>query len=206
MSLFVTFEGGEGCGKSTQSRILYRKLVEIAIPVILVREPGNTPLGERIRSLLKQASEITISPLAELMLFNASRSQLVTEVILPGLEQGKTIICDRFADSTIAYQSYGRGLNLNTVKEINKIASQGITPDLTFLLDVPPEVGLARKGPGVNDRYEKEEVDFHRKVREGFLALAAEEPHRWVVIDSTQPKPVIADIIWQTIHPKLVKA
>ena len=139
MSLFITFEGGEGCGKSLQSRVLYRKLTQLAIPAILVHEPGGTPAGEKIRFLLKQACETPISPLTELLLFNASRSQLVAEVIRPALKEGKVVLCDRFADSTIAYQSYGRGLDSGTVKEVNNIACQGLKPDLTFLLDVVPE-------------------------------------------------------------------
>jgi dTMP kinase len=199
MALFITFEGGEGCGKSTQARNLYRKLDKITIPAILIREPGNTPLGERVRYLLKQASEISISPLAELMLFNASRSQLVTDVIMPGLKEGKVIICDRFADSTIAYQSYGRGLDLDTVKEINRIASGGLKPDLTFLLDIPPELGLSRKNADANDRFEQEELAFHYKVRQGFLQLASEEPERWVVIDSTLSKNQIGGLVWDKV-------
>jgi len=169
MPLFITFEGGEGCGKSLQSRKLYRKLTQSAVPAVLIQEPGGTPLGVKVRYLLKQACEVPVSPLTELMLFNASRSQLVQDVILPGLEGGKIVICDRFTDSTVAYQSYGRGLDLNTVKTINEIASRGLKPDLTFLLDVPPEIGLSRKRQQANDRFEKEAVEFHQRVREGFL-------------------------------------
>jgi dTMP kinase len=197
LSLFITFEGGEGCGKSLQTRALYRNLDRLAIPAVLVYEPGGTTLGERVRHILKQACEIPISPLSELLLFNASRSQLVNEVISPALQQGKIVICDRFSDSSIAYQSYGRGLDLNLVREINQIASQGLKPDLTFLLDVPPEVGLSRKKPAADDRFEKETLSFHRFVREGFLKLAAAEPQRWVVIDSTLSKNQIAGIIWE---------
>lgn len=203
MSLFITFEGGEGCGKSTQANILYRRLGKMAVPAILAREPGDTPVGERIRYLLKQASEIPISPLSELLLFNASRSQLVEDIILPGISQGKIIICDRFTDSTIAYQSYGRELDINIVKKVNEIASHGLVPDLTFLLDVPPEIGLSRKKAGVNDRFEQEALEFHRKVRNGFLSLAAAEPNRWIVIDSTQPKEAIAEMIWKDVSRRL---
>jgi dTMP kinase len=203
MSLFITFEGGEGCGKSLQSRILDRKLAQLAIPAILIHEPGGTPVGEKVRYLLKQACEIPISPLTELLLFNASRSQLITDVIQPGLKEGKIVICDRFVDSTIAYQSYGRGLDINMVREISRIASQGIKPDLTFLLDVPPEVGLSRKQTTATDRFDKEDRIFHQKVRDGFLALAAAEPHRWEIIDSNLSRKEIGDLIWNKIRPLL---
>lgn len=205
MSLFITFEGGEGCGKSLQSRALYRKLTRLAIPAILIHEPGGTPLGERVRFLLKQNREIRISPLTELLLFNASRSQLVAEVIQPGLKEDKIVLCDRFADSTIAYQSYGRGLDLSVVKEVNRIACQGLKPDLTFLLDVTPELGLSRKTNGAGDRFEQEAVAFHQKVREGFLQLAAEEPQRWLVIDSTLSRAQISGIIWNRVGQILGK-
>src|SRR5450756_1530387 len=143
MPLFITFEGGEGCGKSLQSKTLFRKLERLAIPSILIHEPGGTLLGERVRKLLKQASDISISPLTELLLFNASRSQLVGEVIQTSLKKGQTVICDRFTDSTVAYQHYGRGLDLQLVHEVNRIASQGCRPNVTFLLDAPPEIGLS---------------------------------------------------------------
>ena len=205
MALFITFEGGEGCGKSLQSRALYRKLAQLAIPAILIHEPGGTPLGERVRYLLNKPAICRFLLLTELMLFNASRSQLVKDVIQPALKEGKIVICDRFTDSTIAYQSYGRGLDLATVKEINRIASQGLKPDLTFLLDVPPEIGLSRKRAGANDRFEQEAVAFHRRVREGFLKLASEEPQRWVVIDATLPRRHIGEIIWEKVKVRLGK-
>jgi dTMP kinase len=199
MPLFITFEGGDGCGKSFQSRALYRKLMREAIPAILIREPGGTPLGEKIRRLLKQRSDMAISPLTELMLFNASRSQLVADVVQPALKAGKCVICDRFSDSTLAYQSYGRGLDFNTIEEINRLASQGLKPDITFLLDVPPEVGLSRKKKVQEDRFDREAIGFHQKVREGFLQLANKEPQRWVVIEATLPKKKIADLIWAKV-------
>lgn len=203
MPLFITFEGGEGCGKSLQSRILHRRLEQSAVESVLIHEPGGTPLGERVRYLLKQACEVPVSPLSELMLFNASRSQLVTDVIRPCLDEGKTVICDRFTDSTVAYQSYGRGLDITVVKEINRIASQELKPDLSFLLDVPPELGLSRKRKDANDRFEKEDLDFHQRVREGFLKLAAEEPRRWEVIDSTMSKDRISKIIWEIVNRRI---
>jgi dTMP kinase len=197
MSLFITFEGGEGSGKSLQSRALYRKLIGLNIPVILIHEPGGTPLGEKIRIILKKYCEISLSPLTELMLFNASRSQLVTDVIQPNLKSGRIVIGDRFSDSTLAYQSYGRGLDLGLVEEIDRIACQGLKPDLTFLLDVSPETGLSRKGSAVSDRFEQETTCFHRKVREGFLTLAAQEPQRWMIIDASRPKRQISNLVWE---------
>jgi dTMP kinase len=203
MALFITFEGGEGCGKSTQARALRRKLEKLAVPAVLIHEPGGTVLGERIRHLLKKSTEIPISSLTELILFNASRSQLVIDVILPGLKVGQIVICDRFSDSTLAYQSYGRGLTMEMVREMNHLAAQGLVPELTFLLDVSPEIGLARKKEGANDRFEKEKLDFHRKVRQGFLSLAGQEPQRWVVIDSTLSRQKIASVIWQKVSQRL---
>jgi dTMP kinase len=197
MSLFITFEGGEGSGKSLQSRVLYRKLAALNIPVVLIHEPGGTPLGEKIRSILKKGCDLPLSPLTELMLFNASRSQLVTDVINPGLKSGRVVIGDRFTDSTLAYQAYGRRLDLDLVQEMDRIACQGLKPDLTFLLDLAPETGLSRKGSAVNDRFEQEAIEFHHRVRAGFLQLAGQDPRRWVVIDACLAKRRIGEIIWQ---------
>jgi dTMP kinase len=199
MPLFITFEGGEGCGKSTQARILCRRLSQPEHPAVLIHETGGTPVGERIRRLLKQASYFSITPICELMLFNASRNQLVSNVIQPGLRRGKIVICDRFTDSTLAYQHYGRGLDLKLVENVNLIAAQDCQPDVTFLLDIPPEIGLSRKRPDAQDRFEQEDLDFHKRVRMGFLKLAAEAPQRWVVVDAALSKSVIAGIIWEKI-------
>lgn len=203
MALFITFEGGEGCGKSVQSRRLYRRLLKLAIPVLLTHEPGVTVLGKRITRLLKWSRDINISPLAELLLFNTSRAQLVEEVIRPNLEKGVSVICDRYADSTAAYQGYGRGLDLETVKTVNETGTLGLTPDLTILLDMPVEEGLARKSGNKQDRFETESVKFHRRVREGYLKLAATEPQRWLVVDATQSKEAIAGIIWRRVSKLL---
>jgi dTMP kinase len=203
MSLFITFEGGEGCGKSSQSKILLNRLTKLAIPALLVHEPGKTTLGDKITRLLKWSRNISISPLSELLLFNASRAQLIEEVIRPALEKDTVVICDRFADSTIAYQGYGRGLDLDTVTNVNKIATQGLLPYLTILLDLPVETGLARKQDKQADRFQVEKLSFHRRVREGYLKLAKAEPERWLVIDGTQTKAVIADIIWQRVSKLL---
>ncbi|HET6478195.1 MAG TPA: dTMP kinase [Dehalococcoidales bacterium] len=205
MSLFITFEGGEGSGKSVQARTLCRRLSRLAIPAILTHEPGVTSLGRKIAHWLKWGKDIGISPLAELMLFNASRAQLVSEIIKTNLQSGKVVICDRYADSTIAYQSYGRGLDLTMVKAVNEAAVQGIKPDLTILLDMPVEAGLARKKDKKPDRFEQENITFHRQVRQGYLELARAEPDRWLVIDAAKSKEAIAEIIWRKVSELLAK-
>ena len=205
MSLFITFEGGEGCGKSVQARVLYRRLSELAIPVVLTHEPGGTSLGKKLARWLKWAQDTGISPLAELLLFNTSRTQLVDEVIRPSLEKGKVVICDRYADSTTAYQSYGRGLDLEMVKAINNAATQGIKPNLTVLLDISVEKGLARKTKKRQDRFERENIAFHQRVREGYLKLAANDPERWLIVDASQSRKKIAEIIWQRVSQLLSK-
>lgn len=199
MALFITFEGGEGSGKSIQAKLLYRKFQQLAIPVILTHEPGVTSLGKRIDHLLKWRHNIDISPVAELMMFNVSRAQLVKEIIDEALKKGQTVICDRFYDSTTAYQGYGRGIDIETVKTVNKIATGGLKPDLTIFLDVPPEEGFKRKVKDKPDRFETESINFHRKVREGYLKLAQDEPSRWRVINGEQDREVIAGIIWKNV-------
>lgn len=199
MSLFITFEGGEGCGKSTQSRRLFHRLQKLAIPAQLIHEPGVTALGDKIRRLLKWSQGVNISPVAELLMFNAARAQLVDEVIKPALKKEAIVICDRYADSTTAYQGYGRGIEMGVVAAANKIGTQGLAPDLVILLDMPVEEGLARKKHEQADRFQKESLSFHRRIREGYLKLAAAEPERWLVIDATRGKEEIADMIWRTV-------
>ncbi len=199
MFLFITFEGGEGSGKSLQARALYRRLSQLAIPALLTHEPGGTPFGKKIARWLKWSEGMDISPLTELLLFNASRSQLVDRVIKPNLRNGKVVICDRYADSTIAYQSYGRGLDLDMVTVINNVATGGLKPDLTILLDMPSEEGLGRKRARRRDRFEQEDISFHLRVREGYLKLAGSGPQRWLVLDATQTIEKITEIIWQRV-------
>jgi len=203
MSLFITFEGGEGCGKSVQARALYKKLLKLAIPVVLTHEPGVTSLGKKLSRWLKWAKDTEISPMTELLLFNASRAELITKVIKPNLESGKVVICDRYADSTTAYQGYGRGLDLEVVRAINSAATQGLQPDLTVLLNMPVEEGLGRKRDKKQDRFEGEDIAFHQKIREGYLKLAGDEPERWLVIDASQSKQKVAEIIWQRVSQLL---
>ena len=203
MSLFITFEGGEGCGKSVQAKALFRRLSRLNIPAVLTHEPGGTPFGKKLGRWLKWAQGTDISPLTELLLFNASRAQLVAEVIQPGLESGKVVISDRYVDSTTAYQGYGRRLDLDMVKAANSAATQGLKPDLTILLDIPVEEGLARKRAKKQDRFERETLVFHRRVREGYLELARADPERWLVVDASQSREKIAQIIWQRVSQLL---
>jgi len=205
MSLFITFEGGEGSGKSVQARALYRRLSRLAIPVLLTHEPGGTPLGKKLGRWLRWAQNVDMSPLTELMLFNASRAQLVDKVIRPSLEKGVIVISDRYADSTTAYQSYGRGLDLDMVRMVNNAATRGLEPGLIILLDIPAEKGLARKGARKQDRFEQEELAFHQRVREGYLTMAADEPERWLVVDASQSKRNVEQIIWHRVSQLLAE-
>lgn len=186
MGLFITFEGPEGSGKSTQVRLLVEWLRSRGVDVLATREPGGTPVGDRIREILLQASEIPLVPEAEALLFSASRAQLVHTVIRPHLARGGVVVCDRFADSTYAYQGYGRGLDLDALRLITQFATGGLVPDITFLLDIPVAEGLARKRHNAAEwnRMEQELQAYHERVRAGYLALAAAEPDRWHVLDA----------------------
>jgi dTMP kinase len=186
---FITLEGPEGAGKTVLARRLAEALEQRGHTVRLTREPGGTPLGERVRALLLERSsgDLAIDARADALLFNAARAQLVAEVIRPALEAGEVVLCARFADSTLAYQGYGAGLPVDQLRAIADVATGGLVPDLTVLLDVDPEVGLRRKGPGARNRFEASfDLDFHRRVRGGFLELARQEPERWRVVDSTR--------------------
>ncbi len=198
MELFITFEGGEGCGKSTHSRLLLKKLERQSIPAILTHEPGGTALGNELRKALKKKRGSPISPEAELFLVAASRAQLVAEMIRPALEEGKVVLCDRFTHSTMVYQGYGRGLDFTAIKMVNNMATTHLNPDLIILLDIPPERGLTRKR-SLKDRFELEDLAFHQRVREGYLKLAEAEPDRWLVIDASLPKAKVAEIIWDRV-------
>jgi dTMP kinase len=199
LSLFIVFEGGEGCGKSTQTRALYRRLSREGFRAVLTREPGGTKLGERVRRHLKQTGETRISPLAELFLIATARAQLVSEVIRPELEEGQTVICDRFTPSTLAYQGYGRGLDTDAIRHVNDIATDGMSPDLIVLLDVPVEEGLGRKNGKEKDRFESESLAFHTRVRRGYLDMAKADPKRWLVVDGRLPRKVIESTIWARV-------
>lgn len=202
MSLFISFEGGEGCGKSTQAKRLFKRLSDLGFPSVLTHEPGGTFLGKEIRRWLKKGKDV--SPLTELLLFVASRAQLVSEVLRPALQKGNIIISDRYADSTIAYQGYGRGLDLSLVQTANAIATQGLLPDLVVLLDISAEMGLCRKSSKRQDRFEREDLAFHQRVREGYLRMAEADPQRWLKVDATLPKREVERIIWGRVE-QLIK-
>ena len=184
---FIALEGGEGSGKSALLHALHERLTAAGYDVRPVREPGGTPLGERIRALINADTSLD-DDLAELLLFEAARAHLVTRVIVPALAAGAHVLCDRFAASSVAYQSFGRGLDRATVEAANGIATQGVEPDLVLLLDVPPEVGLERRlGGGAITHFDALPMEFHRRVREGYRVLAKESPETWRIIDATQP-------------------
>ena len=187
--LFITIEGPEGGGKTTQAERLRATLADAGATVLLTREPGGTWLGERLRQVLlarTASSAAPTDPLTDALLFNAARRQLVRDVIRPTLDAGTTVVCARFADSTLAYQGYGAGVALARLRALADMATDGLQPDLTLLLDLPVEAGLARKAPGDVTRFEAEyDLAFHRRVRDGFLTLAAEAPERFVVVDAT---------------------
>jgi len=190
----VTLEGGEGSGKSTLAAALACALEERRYNVCVTREPGGTQLGRAIGRLFEQKEgDDTPAPLAELLLFEADRAQHVVEKIIPALAAGDIVLCDRFTDSSLAYQGCGRGLDLDFVRTLNEAATDGLKPTLTLLLDVPPEVGLAR-APTQTDATGREPLDFHARVREGFLQLAREEPGRFVVIDATLPLDEVTEM------------
>ncbi len=201
----ITFEGGEGAGKSTQIRKLCERLVsEGKLPdadVVRVREPGGTSMGEGIRELLKRR-DATISSEAEALLFAACRAQLIAEVIMPALKAGKVVVCDRFADSTVAYQQGGRGLPRESVRAVNELACQGVTPRLTFLLDLPAEAGLARastRDGGSPDRLEALDLAFHQRVRAAYQLLATAEPTRFLVLNAALSPDTLAESIWYEV-------
>jgi len=181
---FITFEGIEGSGKSTQASLLRGFLEEQGLQVLVTREPGGSPIGEQIRGILLDPGNHGMVPLAELLLYEASRCQHVEAVIRPALEDGKTVICDRFFDASTAYQGYARGLEIKMVGDLNLIATGGRKPDLTIVLDLPVDVGLRRLGRNL-DRIEREAVAFHERVRRGYLRIAEDEPERVKVVNAT---------------------
>ena len=198
--MVVTVEGIEAAGKSTLIAALAARLRTGGDAVLITKEPGGTPLGESLRAVFLEPTT-AVDPAAEVMLLNASRAQLVADVIAPALQERKVVLCDRFFDATVAYQCYGRGLDVEAVLDVCLFATRRITPELTFLIDVPVEVSRARvRARGGADRLEREDAVFHTRVREGYLALAKLFPNRFVILDGTQPPDVIAAAAFDVIE------
>ncbi|MCH2538758.1 MAG: dTMP kinase [Anaerolineales bacterium] len=186
--MFVTLEGTEGSGKTTQCQMLRQHLVEKGHDVLLTREPGGTKIGQQVREVLFDQRNHDMTPEAEFLLFSASRAQLVRDVIKPHLTKGGVVVCDRYFDSSLAYQGYGHGLGHDVLREVTRIATGGLRPNLTLLLDLPPEEGLRRRRRQRDqwNRLDAHQLSFHSRVRQGFLELARDEPDRWEVIDASQ--------------------
>ncbi len=196
---FVTIEGGEGAGKSTLLDALAERARAEGFEVVTCREPGGTELGESLREALLGSGGPAPDARAELLVFAAARAQLVAEVVQPALERGALVLCDRYADSTTAYQHHGRGLPRDTVDSVNAAATHGLTPDLTLLLDLPPDAGLRRAGRA-GDYMEREGLAFHERVRAGYLDLAASEPDRWRVLDAWRSAAELVDEAWGEVR------
>ena len=205
--LFITFEGGEGCGKSTQIAALKARLEDMGKTVVQTREPGGTALGESVRNLLQyDDAGQGMSPEAELLLFAASRAQHVRELIVPAIAEGQIVLCDRFLDSTTVYQGVARAIDSKKVDTINQFAIGDTMPDLTILIDLPPEIGLARvhaRSDGQLDRMENEAIEFFQAVRQGYLDLAKSEPKRFLVLDGSQTVEELETQIWQRVGATL---
>lgn len=217
MAYFITFEGIEGCGKTTQIRLLAAALTEAGNRVTLTREPGGCPIADKVRAILLDADNSAMTPSAELLLYAAARAQHVSEIIAPALGRGDIVLCDRFTDATLAYQGYGRGLDRETILRLNSLATAGYCPDLTLLIDCPVETGLERAreriaaasradtGSEREERFELESRQFHQRVRDGYLSLAAEAPHRFVIVDGDGPREAIAAAITAAVTARLVQ-
>jgi dTMP kinase len=211
LSLFITFEGVEGSGKTTQIQRLKRYLTKRGTPCKVTREPGGCPIGDKVRKILLNPEHRAMTPLSELLLYEASRIQHVKEVIEPHLRKGVVVLCDRFSDATVAYQGYGRGIDLRVVESLNRLTSQGIKPDITFLLDCPSHLGLKRalqRNRTLNKeregRFEKEKIQFHHRVRRGYLSIAEKEPDRVKVIDTREGEDKVFEKILKIVD-ELIK-
>ncbi len=208
--IFITIEGPEGAGKTTQARLLYERLRD-RYPVLYTREPGGTPIGELIRTLLLDEAHREMRPETEMLLFAASRAQFVADVVEPALREGRVVLSERYVDASIAYQGVGRGLGVDVVRHVNEAATRGLMPDLTILLDVDPSVGLARARDaagkegrrGRGDRLEQEDLSFHARVRAGFLTIAREEPDRVHIVDGGRAQQTVHDEIVERVERKL---
>lgn len=202
MGYFITFEGVEGSGKSTQIKMLAERLIAHDFPIVLTREPGGCAIADKIRTILLDADNSDMAPLTELLLYSAARAQHVNQVITPAMASGAVVLCDRYCDATVAYQSHGRGIDRQLIDSLNRMACQGMTPDLTVLIDCAPELGLERArrrieaatGPR-EERFELETVAFHQRVREGYRQLAEIGAHRFIVVDGNDTLDSISDQI-----------
>lgn len=204
--VFISFEGGEGSGKSLQARRLADELRKSGRDVVLTREPGGTAAGERIREIVLHAKDIPLTPEAQVLLYSTARAQNVREVIRPALDAGKIVIADRFYDSTLAYQGYGHGVALEEIRAVTRLAVDDLVPDRTFILDIPVETGLARSGwrkRGTWDRFEVEAAAFHERVRLGYIELAKSEPRRFVVLKADRDEAAIAADVRRTVDALL---
>ena len=211
MSLFITFEGVEGSGKTTQIQRLKKYLTQKGIRCKVTREPGGSPIGEEIRKILLNPDHCDMLPITEFLLYESARAQHVEEVIKPFIEKEGIVLCDRFSDATLAYQGYGRRIDLKWIQRLNRLSSQGIRPDVTFLLDCPSDVGLKRAiqrnqtlKQEKEERFEREAIQFHRRVRKGYLAIARKEPRRVKVIDTRQGEEWVFEKIRKIVDNFLI--
>jgi|WetSurMetagenome_2_1015567.scaffolds.fasta_scaffold00689_19 dTMP kinase len=203
---FITLEGIEGTGKTTQAKLLAERLIKTGLDVIVTQEPGGTAIGQKIREILLMPEHGEMSFTAELLLYYADRAQHLAEKIIPALEEGLIVITDRFSDSTMAYQGYGRGIDIALISEIDAIAAGGVRPDLTLLFDLDAETGLCRNRD-INkvDRLELETIDFHKRVRDGFKSIAKKDPARFRTIDASMPIEVVSEEAWKIVGAAIKK-
>jgi dTMP kinase len=202
--IFITLEGPDGAGKSTQQAVLVERIESLGREVVATREPGGTVLGERVRTILLEASDVH-DPLVDALLFNAARRRLVHDVIAPAMERGAVVVCDRFADSTLAYQGYGGGAAVDVLRTLGDIATDGLRPDRTLLLDLPTHQGLSRRRGGPQEELTRFETDaahgatFHDRVRGGYLELAEAEPDRWRIVDASVSEAEVTERVWELV-------
>jgi dTMP kinase len=212
LSLFITFEGPDGSGKSTQATMLAAALRGSGHEVVSTREPGGTPIGEQIRAVVHDVANTAMLPTTEILLYSASRAQLVGELIRPALARGAVVISDRYATSTLAYQGYGRGLDLDVLRRITEFATGGLQPDLVVYLDLDIAIGLQRKlrdhdaGKGEWNRMDQQQLDFHHRIREGYLAMSRQDPERWHIVDATRPVAAVQADVLQRVTELLATA
>ncbi len=206
--MLITFEGPDGCGKTTQIALLAEYLTQQGYLILHIREPGGTPIGEQIREVLHNRANREMSPRAELLLYSASRAQLVDQVIRPALAEGRIVLCDRFYDSSLAYQGHGHGLDLDILRVITRFATGGLSPDLTIYIEIDPQVGLRRRQRDHDaewNRLDALPLDFHRRVHEGYRQMIAAEPQRWVVVEGNRPLKDVQDDIREIVVGRLAR-